>query len=369
MTRPADPASVGVDPWKLGDALETFRSMARRRRFPGGAIALHRRGVLIVNEAVGRAWQGGGDATPETPFCVWSASKPLVAMTIAKLEEQGALDVNAPIASFLPAFGANGKSSITTLDVLTHRSGVIVPELGQAHSDWPDWNKGLAKIFAAKPRYPRGTTVYHPYEFGWILAAVVEAIAKRSFTDVFAETMPYPMRWYVGSAETERVAHTYLLGGKPIKVSGVKYDQEFQRAANTTMLESFIPGGSMVTTASALSAFYATLVDGGFAPGGQRVFTKKTVDTYTAPHASGWDPMNRLWFSFGRGFLVGGVLPSLFGPWNTSGCFGHGGALCSFAFGDHRTGLSGAILTNGNWSMPEFALRFGRLVHGLRAAC
>jgi CubicO group peptidase (beta-lactamase class C family) len=345
---------------RLERALDLFRRMQQRGRFPGGQLAVHHRGALVVDLAVGDGWRpaDAGDrvtraVTTETPFCVWSASKPLVAMTVAHLDERRLVDVQAP--------------------VLTHRSGVIVPDLGQERGDWSDWKKGLAKVLAAKPRYPRGTTVYHPYEFGWILAAVVEAVTGRPFVDVFADAIAgpaelAPMRFFVGAAETAEVAHTYLLGKKPIVVSGVRYDRDFEQAANHAMLTSFVPGGSMMTTARVLSAFYATVVD-GVAPNGRRIFEAQTVADYTRPQAAGCDPLNRLPFAFARGFLVGGIGPSLFGPWRTASCVGHGGALCSFGFADRATGLAGAILTNGNWSVPEFVIRFGRLVHGLRSAC
>jgi CubicO group peptidase (beta-lactamase class C family) len=357
----------------FAEAVGMFRAFQRRGRFLGGQIAVHHRGELVVDEAVGTGWKDGGRrVTRATPFCVWSASKPLIAMTVAALEERGDLDVHAPIAELVPEFGANGKKDITTLDVLTHRSGVIVPELGRARDEWDDWKRGLARVFAAAPRYPRGSVVYHPYEFGWILAAVVEAAAKRPLVDVFdariaAPAGLAPMRFSVAAGETADVAHTYLHGKRPIVVSGVRYESAFEPVANGTMLTSFVPGGSLMTTASALSAFYAALVGGGVAANGRRIFDAKTVATYTAPASAGWDPLNRLYFSFSRGFLVGGRAPSLFGPWGSTGCYGHGGAICTFAFGDPKNELSAALVTNGNWTVAEFAVRTMRLVHSLRA--
>ena len=341
--------------------------MQRRGRFPAGQMVLYHRGQLVLDEAV------GDGITGDTQFCVWSASKPLIAMTVAHLEERGLLDVRAPVASVLRGFEANGKGDITILDVLTHRSGVVVPELGQERSEWSDWTQGLARVMSATPRYKRGTLVYHPYEYGWILAAVIEAVTGKRFVDVFDAAIAEPAdirpaRFFVEPHETKDVVPTHLLGGKPIVVSGVRYDKEFEAIASHDMLTSFVPGGSMITTARALASFYAMIVAGGVAANGNRVFEATTTADYTRPHASGWDPLNRLPFKFARGFLVGSVGPSLFGPWRTESCFGHGGALCSFGFGDPKLGVAGAIVTNGNWSIREFVLRFGRLVYGLRSA-
>ncbi|NIN09890.1 MAG: serine hydrolase, partial [Gemmatimonadales bacterium] len=64
-----------------------------------------------------------------TPFQVMSASKPVVAFSVAVLEDRGHLDVDRSVSHYIPQFKREGKGEITVLDVLTHRSGVLVPRL------------------------------------------------------------------------------------------------------------------------------------------------------------------------------------------------------------------------------------------------
>lgn len=69
--------------------------------------------------------------SPQTPLPLFSAGKPLAAIAIAMLEDRGTLDVRAPIAQIFPEFAQHDKEKITTLDVLTHRSGMLMPEFAK----------------------------------------------------------------------------------------------------------------------------------------------------------------------------------------------------------------------------------------------
>lgn len=71
----------------------------------------------------------------------------------------------------------------------------------------------------------------------------------------------------------------------------------------------------------------------------------------------------------GLGFQTGMIFPCTYGYWNTHTCFGHSGCLSSVAFADHQTGLSVAVVTNGNRGPLDFGSRFIPLAHQLRKAC
>lgn len=74
--------------------------------------------------------------TPDTIFDLASLTKVIsTAPAIAKLHELGKLNVNDPVAKYLPAFAQNNKESVTILHLLTHTSG-LRPGL----SLQPDWN-------------------------------------------------------------------------------------------------------------------------------------------------------------------------------------------------------------------------------------
>jgi CubicO group peptidase (beta-lactamase class C family) len=58
---PVPPASVGVDAERLARAVDLFRAQQARGLFPGGQLAVRRRGSLVASVAVGIARGARGE--------------------------------------------------------------------------------------------------------------------------------------------------------------------------------------------------------------------------------------------------------------------------------------------------------------------
>jgi CubicO group peptidase (beta-lactamase class C family) len=63
--------------------------------------------------------------TRETIFDLASLTKPIVTTTaVMQLVAEGAIDLDAPVAKFLPAFAERDKEAVTIRHLLTHSSGL-----------------------------------------------------------------------------------------------------------------------------------------------------------------------------------------------------------------------------------------------------
>lgn len=144
--------------------------------------------------------------------------------------------------------------------------------------------------------------------------------------------------------------------------------EDFEMQNSEAFLDARNPATSLVCGAANLATFLEFLLNSGRTPDGQQLVSEKALKKYTALQVSAEDLSLRLPISLGRGFVVGSHL-STFGWWNTGQCFGHAGGFSSLAFGDHRTGISAAIIMNGNKGMNDFMKRFIPLAHGLRNSC
>lgn len=111
---------------------------------------------------------------------------------------------------------------------------------------------------------------------------------------------------------------------------------------------------------------FQTACASGIFPGGQLVVRRfgKMVINEACGVARGYHPKERT-----SPILV--TPQTLFPVYSrrTKTCFGHTGSLSSIVFGDHKTGLSVAIVTNGNRGAMDFASLFIPLSHQLRKAC
>jgi CubicO group peptidase (beta-lactamase class C family) len=351
--------------------------------FPGGQIAVRRHGVLVLNESIGlargwddRAGEQRSPVTTTTQFPVFSAGKAVIAVVIAMLEERGKLDINAPIADLFPEFAtAPGKEEITPLDVLTHTAGMLMPEFCNAWLDWPDWDKVRAALIAAPPVHKRGKLAYHPLEYGWLLSEVIQRAAGVSLQDFLRTELAEPLglpalRFGADKSKLESHARSYTTAKKPLEVAGMQFTRIVDALGpDSPLVDAFIPGAGLVCDAATLAGFYEFLVHGGVTRTGQRLISEKQVRLYTKRAIYGWDRTNKVPIALSRGFFVGAWGPSVYGWFGTRDCFGHPGAFSTVAFGDHRTGISAAVVSNANKSPIDLVKRMAPVCHRiLRAA-
>jgi len=119
------------------------------KRVPGAVLRVSRDGRVVLDRAYGWAWlydYGGGQygawrkdgasllkrrarpvpMTPGTVFDLASVTK-VMATTFAVmlLVDDGALDLDAPVRTYLPDFRGGGKDEITLRHLLTHRAGLV----------------------------------------------------------------------------------------------------------------------------------------------------------------------------------------------------------------------------------------------------
>jgi CubicO group peptidase (beta-lactamase class C family) len=354
-----------------------FHRQLERGAFPGGQLVVRVQGREVLNLAAGLAsgFRGGDDGPPvavtaTTRFQVLSASKPVIALAIAVLEDRGLLDVTRPVADYVPEFADAGKQAITVLDVLTHRSGMVVPRLWSDPHLWTDWQQVQEEIWKAPPRYRRGTIAYQPWEFGSILAEVVRRAAGtalpeflRSIDPKLGATLPF----MVGPAEVPSVARSYWLGRPQYRLGGQDVASRFEEINNAPdTLTSLVPGASMPTTATALAEFYEVILRGGITESGDRLLSRETLETYLLPAVRGFDRSSRSYVVLGRGFIPGWRGPQVYGWWGSRSCVGHPGGFCSVAFCDRRAGVAAAIVTNGNRGFGDLLRRFAPLDGAIR---
>lgn len=370
-----------VDAGLIARAVARFKAQQSSGAFPGGQLVVRCDGELIVNEAIGlaRGYRKEEEpvvhATPETLFPAYSCGKPLAAIVIALLEDRGKLDPHAPIAEVFPEFARNGKAQITTLDILTHRSGILLLHLVGKMECWNDREIIAHHLINATPRYRRGTLAYAPWEYGWILSEIVRRVDGRRLTDFFSEEIATSLnlpelQFGLAGRDPASIAHTYWLGKDKLMVAGVNVAHRFEETHNAkAYFESLNPAFTLISNAASLASFYDFMLRDGATTSGEHLISGKVLRQYTTRNVFGFDRSLKTFLAVGRGFTLGTLAPSMFGWWNSGQCFGHGGVFSCLAGADYRTGVSIAILTNGNRSIMDFSKRFIPLTHDIRHAC
>ena len=164
--------------------LEWLTDRSVQRPFTGAQIYISRNGTELVNWTTGEA----APRRPMTPSSLvyWScASKPLLALLIGKLFDEGCLDFDDPICKYLDVFGARGKQRITIRHVLTHTCGFRAVERTTVRA--VDYETILRRVVAAPLEdgwFPGETAGYHETSGWYVLSGVVERITGQRFDEL-----------------------------------------------------------------------------------------------------------------------------------------------------------------------------------------
>jgi CubicO group peptidase (beta-lactamase class C family) len=118
----------------------------------------------------------------------------MVVLMVLVLVDRGLLDLDEPIATYWPGFAKHGKDTITTRQVLVHRSGL--PGFGRAVSfeDLGDPERSAAILEDAALWYEPGTiSCYHAQTFGAILGEVITRVSGSRFDEFFERELGGPL--------------------------------------------------------------------------------------------------------------------------------------------------------------------------------
>lgn len=346
---------------------EKFLRQQERGAFSAGQLVVRRGGRVCFELCTGTVATGATThaVNGETRFQIMSASKPVVAIAIALLEQRGLVDVDRPVAELWPEFAAAGKGDITLLDILLHRSGLLTPELDSRPELWEDWDALVTELTRTPPYFARGTQAYNPLAFGWILAEVVRRVAGAPLPDFVRRNFPAELsglEFMRSSAHTSACARTLWRGPERLSIGGHDIAGRFEEVNNQiSAVRALVPGGGMYTNARSLAAFYETLACRGVLPSGEAWLSPEIVERYTRRSLTRWDSSVRSFVPLGRGFARGWLGPHPFGWWNTQSRFGHAGGFSVVAFGDDTSKAGVAIVTDTNRSLSDLVRRFAPL--------
>ena len=181
------------------------------KKLPGAVVVIGHDGHIVFEQAYGvrkLAGEPGLEGKPspaetmtaDTLFDMASLTKVLATtVSVLQLYEQGKLELDAAVATYLPEFalpgGPPGKEKITVRELMTHYSGL--PEDVSLKDGWglatPDKAEGIRRAMAAVPYGPPGKTFKYSDINFITLGALVEAISGRQLDDYAREHVFDPL--------------------------------------------------------------------------------------------------------------------------------------------------------------------------------
>ena len=161
---------------------------------PGAVVVVADRDEILYQQAFGNRQIEPvvEPMTPDTVFDMASLTNPIATATsVMHLVQQGKIDVDRPVADYLPPFGKNGKQEITVAELLLHVGGLIPDNSLRDYQDGTE--KAWQRIYDLKPIAPRGEKFAYTDVGFLVLGKLVETISGESLDQYAAKTIFQPL--------------------------------------------------------------------------------------------------------------------------------------------------------------------------------
>ena len=352
----ADAPVAGLCPPRFAAVRDAFEAHFTQGLELGAHFAFAIEGEIVIDLIGGWADRAQTRAFAEDTLTpLFSTTKAIASLLIARLVGQGRLDYRQRVAELWPEFGEAGKDRLTVEQVMSHQGGLCGLEGPMEPAEWFDWNAICGRLAAMTPLWPPGTASgYHPVTFGYLAGEIFRRADGRTMGQALRADIagPLGLDLWIGLPETEfgRVAEMR----RPPAMPDLGPMTEPKRLAFFTKWASpggrgeaagrraEIPSANGHATAPALARLMAALASDGTLSAA-RVLAPGAAAEAARERIAGEDLVLPYRMSWGAGFIRNEGL-WLYGPGRQT--FGHSGWGGSCAFADPERGVSGAYVMN-----------------------
>lgn len=362
------PELGGMNEGQIQKIWQSVETLFKSGNHPLISLCIRRNGQVMLNRSIGyrhavtkhESPENAVIAQPDTPICLFSASKIVNAMLVHLLNEQGKINLLDPVSHYIPEFAANGKRRATIFHLLSHRGGIpnieteVTPEL------LFDREQILQLLYQAKPVSHVGSQLaYHAVTAGYILGELVERVTGQDIRQFLHENIEKPMEmdffnYGLKPELRDQVALNYPTGMHPRlgtdlylnRVLGGGLQLAVDVTNDTRFMDTVCPAGNIYTSAEQANRFFEMLLNGGNYKGRQ-ILSPETVFRSTLPTSSTTIDRNLLApMRYALGPMLGSNPVGIFGP-NSGQAFGHLGFSNILCWADPERDISVSFLNTG----------------------
>lgn len=265
-----------------------------RHEYAGGNALILCEGKTVLAESFGdQDIEAGKPMQADTIFWIASMTKPITAVAVMMLYEEGKFLLDEPVAKYLPAFAnmrvlasedggqtetVPADSAITIRQLLTHTSGLFNYKAYNAAdlNAQPTLEAAVDTIASVPLTHQPGRA----WRYGWsyeVLARLVEVWSGQSYDAFLAERIFQPLRmvdtgFFVPADKAGRLAKGYKLNEQ-----GTVEPLTTQRSVPDHAPTNISGSGGLYGTIGDFGRFAQMLLNGGELDG-QRLLSPHTVD-------------------------------------------------------------------------------------------
>lgn len=258
------------------ERLLTIRAMMQYYRVPGLAFAVFTKDGETEMHCLGdKNVEAGEKVNPSTRFCMASISKSFTSAVVARLCDEGKLDLDRPVTEFVPELQYREKR-MTLKDMMSHRSG-----LANHDALWPgDQRRG---DLARQMRYLDSNLPFRAqYQYNntqFVMAGyAAEAVTGKMFGELLREFFLDPLEMTETTADEAGIKASGNMA-EPYRVFGTA-----RRRLPFWNMDLAVPAAGVNSSLNDMVKWVRFHMAGGVTPGGKRLISEELFREIHAPH-------------------------------------------------------------------------------------
>jgi CubicO group peptidase (beta-lactamase class C family) len=339
---------------KFAAVPQKLQSFVTNGEIAGAVSLVATRDAVLHLAAVGRSdLASGRKLKTDDIFWIASMSKPVTAVAVAMLADEGKLSFDDPVGKYLPEFGdmwvvgeqteqqrllVKAARPVTLRDLLTHTSG-----LGEYRVTDPHWTlAAMSKVLAREPlRFQPGTRWSYSTAGMDVAGRVVEVASGTPYAQFLQRRLFDPLgmkdtTFWISPSQKKRFVQCYIRDAQSGKL-GPATNTYMYGGAVTDHERPPLGGAGLFSTAEDVAKFYQMMLNHGTA-NGRRILKPETVAEMTRKQTG--DLRARPGMPWGLGFCVVEDPAQMEANATLSpGTFGHGGAFGTQSWADPARGI------------------------------
>lgn len=257
-----------------------------------GAVLVAENGEVVFKKAYGlanREW--GAPNTTDTRFRIGSITKQFTASVVLQLVDEGKIELEAPISTYLPDYPPDIADKVTVHQLLTHTSGI------KSYTGMKDFRREVSRdpykpddfisYFADEPLdFAPGKRFKYNNSGYFLLGVIIEKVTGQSYAEALNERVFGPLAMNDSGYDTH---------GEIVPKRATGYDYLLDGYRNSAYLDMSLPyaAGSLYSTVEDLYKWDRALAAGQVLPAAmmQEMFAEHVISrkgerpTY---YAYGW---------------------------------------------------------------------------------
>jgi CubicO group peptidase (beta-lactamase class C family) len=333
---------------------ERLALLADRHGVPGANLAILAGGA-ITEAATGVLNQRTGvEVTTDSVFQIGSISKVWTATLIMQLVDEGRVELDAPVVSYLPEFkvaDAEVTRAVTVRHLLTHTSGIEGDHFLDTGRGDDNVEKYVASCATLPQTHPLGATMSYCNSGFTVLGRIIEVLYGETWDKVLRDKLFTPLGLTsAGTLPEEAILHRAAVGhvtppGGEMMVTPV-----------WGIFRSAGPAGLIHATPREVLSFAQLHLNDGVTSDGARVLSVQSAKAMREPQVRVPDQ-----YTLGGHWGLGWILME----WSGTEVYGHdGGTIGQSAFlrilPEHNIAV--CLLTNGGHTQDLFRDLVGEIV-------